>query len=153
MRRRRGICAIGDGHGIAGRRRGHHELPRGRIRIPSRGRTAHMRAFVTEGEPAVRTGLRGIGRKLEGGRDGIIAGVDLDALPGEDSVEVVEVEERVVTLEEGFALEELAALSSSSSTSTVTLRTTEQGFDRSIYCTSLVTIAFHLIWHTFTHVY
>ena len=67
-----------------------------------------MRAFVTEGEPAVRTGLRGIGRKLEGGRDGIIAGVDLNALPGEDSVEVVEVEERVVSLEEGFALEELA---------------------------------------------
>ena len=90
---------------------GYHGLPwgwRDRIRVTPRGRTAHGRDFSAESKATIRAGLGGVGRKLEGGGDGGVAGIDLDALTGEDVVEIIEVEGGVVSLEERFALEELA---------------------------------------------
>ncbi len=89
---------------------GHHGLPRGwwnRIRVTSRGRTAHGRDFGAKSEATVG-GLGRVGRKLESGGDGVVTNVEVNALTGEDVVEVIEVKCGVVPLEERFALEELA---------------------------------------------
>ena len=89
----------------------HHGLAWGRdvrIRVRPCGGAHGGRTFVAEGEAAGGGGLGRIGRELKGVGDGIVADVDFDALAGEDGVEVVEVEGRVVALEEGLALEKLA---------------------------------------------
>ena len=92
-------------HGNVPRVRGHHGLSwRWNRVVGSRGRPAHG-AFSAEGEAAV--GGRGVGGELERGLDGIVAGVQLDALTGEDGVDVVEVKPGDVSLEKGIALEEV----------------------------------------------
>ena len=45
---------------------------------------------------------------MEGGRNSSVADIDFDALAGQDGIKVIEVEVWVVSLEERFALEELA---------------------------------------------
>ena len=79
-----------------------------RVRVTPGGRSAHGRAFGAERETTARAGLGRVGRELEGGRNSSIADIDFDALAGQDGIKVIEVEVWVVSLEERFALEELA---------------------------------------------
>ena len=79
-----------------------------RVRVTPGGRSAHRRAFGAERETTARAGLRRVGRELEGGRNSSVADIDFDALAGQDGIKVIEVEVWVVSLEERFALEELA---------------------------------------------
>ncbi len=64
-----------------------------------------MGTFITEGECTTLARLRRVGGKLKGRRDGIVTGIYLNALTCTDVVEVVEIEEGVVPLEKGFALD------------------------------------------------
>ena len=79
-----------------------------RVRVTPGGRSAHGRAFGAERETTARAGLGRVGRELEGGRNSSVADIDFDALAGQDGIKVIEVEVWVVSLEERFALEELA---------------------------------------------
>ena len=103
VRRRRGICTIGDGHGIAGRRRGHHELPRGRIRIPSRRAIRRGCLWAQSIRPS-----RGVGAAAElilDDRTGIR--VDFNSFASGDVLEVAQLEVGDVSLQERDTLEEV----------------------------------------------